>query len=84
MMQLPLSAFLITMSLFLPNSCFIRLGLGVLSSCSSAMVASSSILLALGGIHGVFFSLKGCLLPGCLLFLRYAMHRCLARAASSD
>ena len=42
-MQLTLSAFLITMSLFLPNSCRIlvsfleRLGLGVLSLGSSAM-----------------------------------------------
>ena len=45
-MQLPLSAFLMTMSLFLPNSCriqasfFERLGFGVLSYGSSAMVAS--------------------------------------------
>ena len=46
MMQLPLSAFFITRSLFLPSSFRIlvsfleRLGLGVLSLGSSAMVAS--------------------------------------------
>ena len=60
-MQLPLSAFSITRSQFLPNSwrVFIslleRLGRGVLSSGSSAsvfsMYASSFLLLALGGFH---------------------------------
>ena len=37
-----------------------------------------------GGIH-CDFGLKGCLLPGRLLFLkRYAMHRRLARASKSS
>ena len=93
-MQLPLSAFLITRFLLLPSSCraltsfFERLGRGVLSSGSSAIVfsmySSSFGLLALGGIH-CDFGLKGCFLP-CrrLLRKRCVMRRRLAKASRSS
>ena len=73
-MQLPLSAFLIMMSLFFFNSSRVRnsfterLGFGVLSSGSSAVVASSNFgLLALGGTH-CDLGFNGCFLPCRVLF----------------
>ena len=75
-MQLPLLAFLITMSLFfnssrMRNSFTDRLGFGVLSSGSSAVVASiyssNFGLLALGGTH-CDLGLNGCFLPCRVLF----------------
>ena len=93
-MQLPLSAFLITVFLFFPSSWrvftsfFERLGFGVLSSGSSAMVfsmySSSFGLLALGGTH-CDFGLKGCFLPCCLLFWKWCViRRHLAKASKSS
>ena len=70
-MQLPLSAFLITMSLFFFNSSRVRnsfterLGFGVLSSGSS--YSSNFGLLALGGTH-CDLGLNGCFLPCRVLF----------------
>ena len=77
-MQLPLSAFLITRSLFLPSSCRVlasfleRFGFGFLLSSSSAgvfsMYSSSFGLLALGGAH-CDLGLNGCFLC-CRVLLR--------------
>ena len=93
-MQPPLSAFLITISLFLASSCrifisfFERLGFGVLSSGSSVIVlsmySSSLGLLAFGGIH-CDLGLKGSFFPNGLLFRKWCvMHRRLAKAFKSS